>query len=96
MLLRNLKVRDAHPTQLINADGLFPNRFRKIREIKQFSDAATPLRIIDPLFYPTVKSGIRPIAGTFHQPMFHRIVVDVIKMPGIIPFITQGMFPNLS
>ena len=81
---------------MINTGSLFPNRFRKIRKIKPFSDAASPLRIIDPLFYPTVKSGIWPITGTFHQPMFHRIVVDVIKMPGIIPFIAQGKFPNLS
>ena len=32
--------------------------------------------------------------GTFRQSMFHRIVVDVIEMPGIIPFIAKCMFPK--
>jgi hypothetical protein len=48
--------------------------------------------IIHAKFYPAVECRIRPIAGALHQTMLYRVIMDVIKMPLVIPFIAQRMF----
>ena len=40
-----------------------------------------------------VKTAERPISRARHQPMFRRIVMDVINMPLEIGIITNGVLP---
>ena len=55
---------------------------------------ARPIRRIYPLPDPPVKTRIGPIAHPVNMAMFHRVMVDVIEMPGIVGLVAQGMFPK--
>ena len=46
------------------------------------------------MFNPTVERRIRPIPHAFDIPVFHGVIVKIIKMPGIILFVPQGVFPE--
>jgi hypothetical protein len=39
---------------------------------------------------------MRPVANAFYQAVFHRIVMNVIHVPGKIVLITDSMFPITS
>ncbi len=55
-----------------------------------------PIWLIISFPYIPVKRGPGPILNRFYQPMFHRIVVNVIHMPVEIQLIPDGMFPETS
>ncbi len=40
-----------------------------------------------------VESAERPVGHARYQPVFHRIVVDIIEVALEIDFVTDGMFP---
>ena len=52
------------------------------------------MRVIDTAFDPAMERGIKPVTGAFNQTMLHRIVMNVIEMPLIMPFVAQNMIPK--
>ena len=51
-------------------------------------------RIIITYLNKTVKTRPRPIRHTPHQPVFHRVVMDIIPVVIKIRFVPYGMFPK--
>ena len=43
-----------------------------------------------------MKRGIRPIARTSNQPVFHRIVMDVVQVPFEVVFILERVLPKTA
>jgi hypothetical protein len=54
----------------------------------------TPVRMISPVFYISVKAGIFPIHRGFCQPVLHRIVMYIIDMPHIILIVADLVLPK--
>ena len=70
---------------------LFPNRIREIVEIHR---CAPPIRGILALTNETVKGAPRPVDGTLHQPVLHRVVMDVIEVTLQIPLVADDVLPE--
>lgn len=66
----------------------------KIRRFTIFLALAKPIKLVNLLFDPTVKTGMLPLMRTFHISVFYRIVVDVIHMSGKILLVANQVFPE--
>jgi hypothetical protein len=59
----------------------------------QFGDVSCPIAGQYALRNIAVETTERLVSHTRHQPMFHRIVMDVINVPLEIGIITNGVLP---
>jgi hypothetical protein len=60
---------------------------------RTFVDIARPVLRQQPAPHVEVKGRMRPVSNTCHEAVFHRIVMDVIDVPGEISLVTDGVLP---
>ena len=66
----------------------------EIRRLAIVSALAQPIGSANPFFDPTMKARMFPLLRTLRMSVLHRIVVNIIHMPGKILLIANEMFPE--
>jgi len=75
----------------------FSNGMRNNLKIRRFTilfALAKPIKAVNSIFGPAMKTRRLPLMRTYHISVFYRIVVDIIHMSGKILLVANQMFPE--